>query len=64
MVWDYFIIITLVISSIALYFVTINIIKKVHRGEETFGDTVWGCILFAYIVVCFFMRISSIFKYI
>lgn len=64
MVWDYFILVSLVVSAMALYFNTISIIKKIYRGEETFKDTFLGSILFGYIMLCFFTRILSILNHV
>ena len=62
MIWDYFKILSLVVASIALYFNIISIFKKVHKGEETFNDTLIGSALLVYIVLCFYMPIQDIFK--
>lgn len=52
--------IILVGSSIALYFNIVKIIKKSHKGEETFKDTIMGSILLACIILQFYFRIQTI----
>jgi hypothetical protein len=59
-IWDFFNMITLMVASMALYFNIVKIIRKIHKGEETFKDTIIGSILLACIILQFYLRIQTI----